>query len=60
VTTNQNDDGTRGCLFVIGTTITSAAVGHLCGAPWGWLTAGLIVLAGVFLECLAIVFRKGS
>ena len=60
MTTNKNDDDTRGCLFVFGTLATSISVGCLYGAAWGWLTAGLIVLAVFFLECFAIVFRKGS
>ena len=61
MTTNEtNDNDTRGCLFVFGTLATSIAVGCLYGAPWGWLTAGLIVLAVFFLECFANVFRKGS
>ena len=53
-------DNGRGCLFVFGTAATSISVGCIYGAPWGWLTAGLIVLAVFFLECFAILFRKGS
>jgi len=60
MTTNASYDDGRGCLFVFGTLATSISVGCLYGAPWGWLTAGLIVLAVVFLDCLATVFRKGS
>ena len=51
-------DETRGCLFITGTPITAFAVGYLASPAWGWLTAGCIILAAFFLECIAeIVLR---
>jgi hypothetical protein len=51
-------DNTRGVLFITGTIITAFSIGNLASPAWGWLTAGCIILAAFFLECIAeIVLR---